>query len=423
MENVPQTNLQKLTARQVITATLVVAGVAAAFWLLYSYRLAFILLFIAAFLGTAIRPAVDWLFRKGLPRAWGVLLFFLIMVGVVVIVGFLLAPLLVEQFAELAIRLPNIYQETRVEMVTSTSRFIRLVAYQLPPVNFLDQPTIEPSEINPIDQVNSLLAFTGQVGVNLLSLLAIFLLTYYWTLESERTVRGLLLWIPSQSRIKLRALITEIEDKVGGFVRGQAILCLSIGLAALLAYSLLGLPNALVLALLAGIFEAIPVVGPLLGAIPAILIAVSMDTKLVVGVIIATVIIQFLENYILVPRIMKKAVGVNPIVALLALITLTSLLGLAGALLAIPIAAILQLLLDRFLLNRPLINTDSIPERDFASLLHYEIQEFRQDIRKVVRGKNSNADDTNDEIEEEIEKLANQIDALITRANSLEEVQ
>ena len=271
-----------------------------------------------------------------------------------------------------------------------------------------------------MDQVNTLLAFTGQTFQGLFAFLTVFLLTYYWTLDSERTLRGLMLWMPSQSRPGLRTLIADIEEKVGGFVRGQAVLCLAIGLAALAAYAIIGLPNALVLAVLAGIFEAVPVVGPILGAIPAIMIALTMDTQHVVGVLIATVVIQTLENYILVPRIMKKAVGVNSIVALLALITLTSLLGLVGALLAIPIAAILQLLLDRFLLARQLDSTAGIQERDYAGLLHYEYEEFRQDIRKVIRKKDEDTDDLNDEVEDELERLVNQMDDLVARVNKVE---
>lgn len=420
MDNSTPSTDQGPTARQVITATLAVVGVSLAFWLLFTFRLAFILLFIAAFLGTAIRPVVDWLFRRGVPRTWGVLLIFLLMIGIVVGVGLLLVPLLVEQTSDLALRLPTIYQNLRNQGMSSPSRIIRLITFQLPTIQFLGSVGPVSGEINPLDQVNTLLAFTGQTVKGLFAFLTVFLLTYYWTLDSERTLRGLMLWMPSQSRPGLRTLIVDIEEKVGGFVRGQAVLCLSIGLAALAAYALIGLPNALVLAVLAGIFEAVPVVGPILGAIPAIMIALTMDTQHVVGVLIATVVIQTLENYILVPRIMKKAVGVNSIVALLALITLTSLLGLVGALLAIPIAAILQLLLDRFLLARQLDSTAGIQERDYAGLLHYEYEEFRQDIRKVIRKKDEDTDDLNDEIEDELERLVNQMDDLVARVNKVE---
>ena len=421
MDQSPPTGYQGLTARQVITATLAVVGVSLAFWLLYSFRLAFILLFIGAFLGIAIRPAVDWLFRRGIPRTWGVLLIFLLMLGVVLGVGFLLVPLLVEQSSDLALRLPTIYQNIRNQLMVSTSRIVRLVAFQLPQLQLPGLSGSQAGEVNPLDQVNTLMAFTGQTFKGLFAFLAVFLLAYYWTLESERTLRGLLLLVPSQTRPGLRTLIADIEEKVGGFVRGQAILCLAIGLAALAAYALIGLPNALVLAVLAGIFEAVPVVGPVLGAVPAIMIALTIDTQHVVGVLIATVAIQTLENYILVPRIMKKAVGVNSIVALLALITLTSLLGLVGALLAIPFAAIIQLLLDRFLLDRKVDSSTSIQERDLSGRLRYEYEEFRQDVRKTIRKKADDTDAQSDEIEDELEKLVNQMDELISRANKMEE--
>jgi predicted PurR-regulated permease PerM len=420
MENSRPSTIQGLTPRQVITATLTVVGVSLAFWLLYSFRQAFILLFIAAFLGTAIRPMVDWLFRRGVPRTLGVLLIFLLMLGIVVGVGLLLVPLLVEQSSDLALRLPTIYQNLRNQGIVSPSRIIRLIAFQLPQIQFLGSAVPEAGEINPLDQVNTLLTFSGQTVEGLFAFLTVFLLAYYWTLESERTLRGLMLWIPSQSRPGLRTLIAEIEEKVGGFVRGQAVLCLAIGLAALAAYALIGLPNALVLALLAGIFEAVPVVGPILGAAPAFMIALTMDTQHVIGVLIATVVIQTLENYFLVPRIMKRAVGVNAIVALLALITLTSLFGLIGALLAIPIAAILQLLMDRFLLSRRLDSATTIQERDYSGLLQYEYEEFRQDIRKVIRKKDEDTDDQNDEFEDELERLVNQMEELIARVNKVE---
>ena len=250
--------------------------------------------------------------------------------------------------------------------------------------------------------------------------MAVFLLAFYWALDGERTIRSISLWLPSQVRPGVRALFDEIEEKVGGFVRGQAVLCLAIGVTALAAYSLIGLPYALVLGLLAGIFEAIPVVGPVLGAIPALLIALTVSNQAVIGVIIATAVIQVLENYVLVPRVMKKAVGVNPIVALLALLTLSSILGLAGALLAIPIAAIVQLLLDRYLLNRTPDTSASIPGRDLASLLRYEYRELTQDIRKVLRKKDKDSDDSTDEIEDELEKIVNRLDNLVDQVNQPE---
>ena len=106
-------------------------------------------------------------------------------------------PILVKQSAQLAVRLPAIYREYRIQWMGSPSRIIRLEDYQLPSINFLDSAASDVGEINPLDQVNSLVAFTGRTVEGLFSFLALMLLTYYWTLESERTLRGLLLWIPS----------------------------------------------------------------------------------------------------------------------------------------------------------------------------------------------------------------------------------
>lgn len=420
MDKTRPVNFENITAGQVITATLVVVGIALAFWLFYLFRLAFTLLFIAAFLGTAIGPLVEWLYQKGVPRGWGVLLIYIALIGLVVGLGFLLIPLLIEQSAELAVQLPVNYQNLRAQLMISPSRLVRLIAGQLPQLHALGAVLPDAVEVNPIDKVTNLLEFTGKTFQGLFVFVAVFLLAFYWALDGERTIRGLLLWLPSQSRPGIRELIAEVEEKIGGFLRGQALLCLLIGLAALAAYSLLGLPYVLVLAVLAGIFEAIPVIGPMLGAIPALLIAMTVSNQAVIGVLIATAIIQGLENYILVPRIMKRAVGVNPIVAMLALVTLSSLLGLAGAFLAIPIAAIVQLFLDRFLLNRPPDTAAAIPGRDYASLLRYEYLELTQDIRKVLRNKAQDTADLNDELEDELEKIVNRLDNLVDQVNQPE---
>lgn len=420
MDKTRPVNFENITAGQVITATLVVVGIALAFWLFYLFRLAFTLLFIAAFLGTAIGPLVDWLYHKGIPRAWGVLLIYIALIGLVVGLGFLLIPLLIEQSAELAVRLPVNYQNLRAQLMISPSRLVRLIAGQLPQLHALGAAIPDAAEVNPIEQVTNLLEVTGKTFQGLFIFVAVFLLAFYWALDGERTIRGILLWLPSQSRPGIREIIAEIEERIGGFVRGQAVLCLLIGLAALAAYSLLGLPYALVLAVLAGIFEAVPVIGPMLGAIPALLIAMTVSNQAVIGVLIATAIIQGLENYILVPRIMKRAVGVNPIVAMLALVTLSSLLGLAGAFLAIPIAAIVQLFLDRFLLNRLPDTAAAIPGRDYASLLRYEYLELTQDIRKVLRNKDEDLADLNDDIEEELEKIVDRLDNLVDQVNQPE---
>jgi hypothetical protein len=114
---------------------------------------------------------------------------------------------------------------------------------------------------------------------------------------------------------------------------------------------LIGLPYTLVLAIFAGVMEMVPIFGPALGAIPAFLVALSIEPSKALWVVVATVVIQLLENAVLVPRIMKHSMGVNPIIVLLSLIAFGSVFGLAGAILALPLAAIIQLLVSRVVLT------------------------------------------------------------------------
>lgn len=263
------------------------------------------------------------------------------------------------------------------------------------------------------------LGYVATTGQALLTAGAILLIAFHWTLDGPRYIRSLLLLIPTGHRDSTRELISAIETKVGAYIAGQGILCLIIGVMALIAYSLIGLPYVLVLALVAGIMEAVPLVGPLLGAIPALLVAVSLGPDKVVYVIIATVIIQQLENSLLVPRVMRKAVGVNPFVSLLALFALSSLLGIAGALMAIPIAAIIQLLLDRFVFRPGALEPEVATGRNFASRLRYEAQDLAQDLRKQARLKKEGSDRTvkqTDQVMDEIESITTDLDALLAQA-------
>jgi hypothetical protein len=184
---------------------------------------------------------------------------------------------------------------------------------------------------------------------------------------------------------------------------------------------LIGLPNALVLALAAGVMEAVPMIGPLLGAVPAGLVALSIAPDRLIWVIVATLIIQQLENTLLVPRIMKKTVGVNPFVTLLALFAFSSLFGIAGALMAIPIAAIIQLALNHFVFQSVTVELEVSEGRDYASRLRYEAQDLIQDLRKQSRRKKRGSDQTVMQIEhlmDEIETITTDLDALLAKANT-----
>jgi len=412
---IPQWN-----ARLVILATCTAVAVGIGFWLLFRYRMVVLILFTAIILGTAIRPLVDWFSRRGLGRVYALIAAYalLLSAGVVVLVS--LVPVLTSQMLNLSITIPEIYLDLRATLQDSSSMFLRNLAYNLPAdFHLLFDST--PAGAEALGAVLNLNHFAGIFLNGFLTVVGVFLLTSFWILESDRALRGVFLYAPTQMRRPARELIQAVEVQVGAFVRGQLILSLSIGILALIAYLLIGLPNALVLALIAGICETIPIFGPALGAGPAILVAFSTEPSLVVWVILATILMQILENYLLVPRVMGASVGLNPIVTLLTLATLASILGAPGALLAIPLAAVFQLLLVRSVFSKEQIGLTNLDGRDYNSALRYEIQELIGDVRRLLRSKRRRSNDETDQIEDSIEALAVELDVLLARSIEVEE--
>ncbi|MEJ2711368.1 MAG: AI-2E family transporter [Anaerolineales bacterium] len=408
------------TFRRVMWSTLVLVFVALSFWLLYRFNQVVFILFIAIVMGTVIRPVVTWLHRRGLPPIASVILVYLLLLTVIIGFALLLFPLIVEQGTTILATVPGYYQSLREWMVNDPNQWIVRLSEFLPAT----LPGLEPVQ----QTGQQMLASAGQALGYVVSAAkvifiatAILLLAFHWTLDGPRTIRSLLLLLPKDQRESISQLISAMETKVGSYIAGQALLCLIIGILALVAYLLIGLPNAFVLALVAGVLEAVPMIGPLLGAIPAALVALSIAPIKLIWVIVATVIIQQLENSLLVPRVMRKAVGVNPFVSLLAIFALSSLFGIAGALMAIPIAAIIQILLDRFVFHPGTMESQVSDGRDYASRLRYEAQDLAQDLRKQTRlnqgGSNLRVKQT-DQVMDEIEAITTDLDSLLAQVHT-----
>jgi predicted PurR-regulated permease PerM len=417
----PSSQPYNWTFRRVVWATLVLASVVFSFWLLYRFLQVVFILFIAIVMGTVIRPAVAWLHRRGLPRIVGVILVYLLLLALLIGFGLLLFPLIAEQGVTIAAAVPGYYHSLREGIVNYPNQWLRRLGEFLP-MTLSGQGSVQQTEQQMLDSAGQMLGYASSAAQVIFTLTALLLLAFYWTLDGPRTIRSLLPLVPMGRRESSRELISAMETKVGAYVAGQALLCLTIGIMALVAYWLIGLPNALVLAFIAGVMEAVPLIGPLLGAIPAALVGLSLGPDKLVWVIVATVVIQQLENNLLVPRVMRQAVGVNPFVSLLALFAFSSLLGLAGALMAIPMAALIQLLLDHFVFGPKAIEPEVSTGRDYASRLRYEAQDLAQDLRGQARLKKEGSDlkiKQADQVLDEIEAITTDLDSLLARIDSL----
>ena len=405
------------TFRRVMWATLVLVFVALSFWLLYRFFQVVFILFIAIVVGTVIRPAVAWLQRRGLPRMAGGILVYLLLLALLIGFVLLLFPLIVEQGTTIAAAVPGYYQSLREWMVNYPNQMIVRLGEFLPAA-LPGLESIQQTGQQMLDSAEQAWGYVTSAAKVTFIATAFLLLAFTWTLEGPRNIQSLLQLVPKGQRQNISELISAMETKVGSYIAGQGVLCLIIGSMALVAYMLIGLPNALVLALVAGVLEAVPMIGPLLGAIPAAVIALSIAPSKLVWVIIATLVIQQVENSVLVPRVMRKAVGVNPFVSLLALFAFGSLLGVAGALMAIPFAAIIQLVLDRFVFQPAVTESEPSAGRDYASRLRYEAQDLAQDMRKQARLRKKGSDlkvKQIDQMMDEIETITTDLDALLAQ--------
>jgi len=341
----------------------------------------------------------------------GIIFIYILMAGLVI--GFLamILPLIADQTTEITQILPEYYSNFREWLINSGNRLLQNLGFRIP--SQLGLPgNRNPNSEEVIDQVAQTFLYTNLALRGLLSTLAVFLLAYYWTQEGNLIIRALLRVFPSQQRKDVREFVKIAETKMGDYIRGQGFLCLAIGLAAFIAYLIIGLPYILVLAIFAGVMEMVPVFGPALGAIPAFLVALSIDPGKAFWVVAATLIIQMLENTVLVPRIMKNTLGVNPIIVLLSLIAFSSVFGLAGALLALPLAAIIQLLISRVVLITAESARQAQNKETEIKVLIDESQELLQSIYKTSN-KNPSYQDLPETDRLEIYSLAEELNQVL----------
>jgi predicted PurR-regulated permease PerM len=298
---------------------------------------------IAILLAAGLEPAVAWLRGKtGLARTVNIILVYL---GFMVLVGlllFLIVPAAVAQLTEFSNRLPGLLADLRAFAVDIRPSVVGDGLVEA--IDALAATLRDPeAEADPEALVGVGLA----VADTLIAVITVLTLVFFWLIGHQRLQRFTLALLPREHRAGVRHGWNEVEQRLGLWVRGQAILMASIFVMTTAAYFLLGLPNALLLGLIAGIAEIIPIVGPILGAIPALLVAaVTGEIELVLLVAGVYVVIQVLEGNVLVPMVMKSTIGVPPFLVVTSLVVGAAAGGLIGALLAVPLVAAMVVILE-----------------------------------------------------------------------------
>jgi len=306
-----------ISHKTVIFITLFILGL----WVIFLIRDLLIILFVAVILMSALEPLVNFFTKLKLPRALGIAITYIIIIGIVAAILATIVPTLIEQSSRLMVTLPPVLGE--VFNITNIDR------------------SVFQSELTSLSR--NIFSITISVFDNFLTIILLLVVTFYLLLERKNLENRIpSLFVGNEDRA--RKLITHIQEKLGSWLRGQLLLSVIIGFLSYIGLLILNIPYALPLSLMAGIMEVIPVIGPIISSIPAILVALTISPVLGLGVAAMYFVIQQMESHFIVPQVMRKAVGLNPLVVILTISVGSRLLGFAGALLAVPIAVVIQIL-------------------------------------------------------------------------------
>jgi len=325
----------EITTSTLLKALLIILGIVLIWYLKSVLALLFIVLIFIA----ALAPVVDWAEKYKIPRLLSTIIIYLIILGLIALVSYLIIPPLVNQIIQFINDLPNFVEKyapylQRAREFSSQSHLFEAFTNDL---TSLSQNLESVSE--------SILTAAIRAFGGITSFVIAVVLIFYLLLAKKEIAEGILSYTPKKRRNLIKKIGGEILFRLGSWARGQFLLCLIIGVIDTIALSIIGVPFALLLGLFSGITELIPSIGPILGAIPAIIVAWTISPWKALIVAIVYLVVQQLEGNILVPNIMKKAVGMNPALIIIAILIGAELGGILGMFLAVPIASVIVIIL------------------------------------------------------------------------------
>lgn len=333
------------------------------FVFLYVLKDVIIIFLFAIIIASAITPFANWLDSKGLPRLFGVLGLYLIVFGLVVLVLSLVVPYVADEISQLSTTLPKIVEKVSISLENVQKESPQYLDFVSELQNILDSFSIYLQQSS-----QSVLSIVINIFGGVMSFIAIVVISFYLSVMKSGIESFIESVVPAKQEAYVMDLWRRAEHKVGRWLQGQILLALIVGLTVYIGLSLMGVRFALIMGMLAMALEIVPIVGPVLAAIPAIIFAFLQDPGLGLWVILFYVIIQQLENHLLVPVVLGKTTGLNPIVVLMALLIGNQLAGISGMLLSVPIATIVVEILEDLAKHKEEAKHNGIIEPPTASV-------------------------------------------------------
>ena len=291
-------------------------------WLIFQIRQILLILFVSLILMSALNPSVKKLEKIKIPRWLSILIIYIVVMTILgVAIGGVIPPL-IEQTTTLIEHIPEFFQQFKILGIDEKMLTSQLSTFTAIPANIIK--------------------FIFGLFSNIVAILALGVISFYLLMERKNLDQYLAILFGEDKEKEIEKVINKIEDRLGGWVRGQLLLMLIVGLLNYLGFRIIGIDYALPLAILAFFLEIVPNLGPTLAALPAVIIGLTVSPLHALAVAGWCFLVQQLENSILVPRIMKKIAGVNPLISIIFLAIGFKLAGIGGAILAIPTFIVLE---------------------------------------------------------------------------------
>jgi predicted PurR-regulated permease PerM len=332
-----------LTARKATVAALAVVGVVVLALALWKLRLVLALLFAGFIISAAIRPGVEALNRRGIPRPVGLALHYAVFAGVIALALWVAVPRALDQVTSAVANLPQTRHDLRVE-ANQSSGIKQQVLMSLQ------------RRLKAVPSGGSVFSTAKTIGTTafevLIGLFFMFAVAGYWIFERERAMKVVSELLPRQQWKTVRDTWVLIDLKLGAFVRGMALIVVIVAIALSLLFWAIGLPYWLLIGCFAGLVEIVPVIGPLTAGALAVGVGATESLHLAVLALGIVLGVRLCQDYFVNPRVMGSAVGMSPLVVLFSASAVVFLFGGFAVLLAVPLAAVVVTLVDVAVRNK-----------------------------------------------------------------------
>ncbi len=311
----------------------------------------FYTIILSAILAYLFNPIINFFERNNIKRLYGVLILYLLILAVIFILAFLVIPRSSREIKKLAIYMPR-YLKTISGIIDNIYNKYYTTIGELPPI-FEGVQQVIMENIVGIENivVNALKSFvTGIINTfaKFISLVLTPILTLYFLADKDYFLKRIKKLIPNKYKDKSLELFRKIDESLSKFVRGKIILAISVGAGTTIALLIIGVDFAIFIGIITALADVIPYIGPFLGFLPAVFFAFLSSPIKAIWVSILFVLIQWIENNILAPKIIGDTTGIHPIMILLSIIIGGGVFGVVGMILAVPVVAVSNILFDFF---------------------------------------------------------------------------